>query len=159
MLKALVSGFFVAAAVLVAAPAQAGPTFYTVHSGFNGRCLDFDNANLGNKARVQLRSCNGKPQQLWYWSGTNLVNAYHSKCLDAPREFIWDRGAQLQMYDCLGWENAQWRREGSTLRNGYNGWCMDAALETIWVDGGKVQNWECNGGHNQNWEFRLHSSN
>lgn len=89
--------------------AQPGEIYNACYPSY---CLDAyapGDGQLGD--RVQVYSCNGQPQQLWWnsWSylgSTNpLVNSAHGMCLDADTYNIWTPGDHVQLWACTGQPN------------------------------------------------------
>jgi hypothetical protein len=144
-----------------ATAAQSFGPAVTVHNAY-GRCLDADVSHIGeNGDVVQLWSCSGSPQQIWYGSSDNAIHVgYNGRCLDADVNHIFENGARVQLWDCNGSAQQRWlvsrpfsESTYSTIRTLYNGKCLDADLNTIGRDGTVMQLWDCNFQLQQLWWF------
>jgi Ricin-type beta-trefoil lectin domain len=129
-----------------------GPVTFQVSAG-QYMCLDAAADQMRNGGKVQLWTCNGQPQQIWYVEDLGVMrNGRNSNfCLEAHGEQIRD-GGTVQLWTC---NYASWQRwyEGYSLawQNGKNrSLCLDAKAQEI-RDGGRIQLWTCNGQRQQRW--------
>jgi hypothetical protein len=119
-----------------------------------GKCLDVDAPNMRNDgARVQVWSCNGKPQQQWRLVGRAIVNA-SGKCLDVHAPDMRNPGARVQVWSCNGESQQQWRLEDRRIVNAGGGLCLDVHAPDMHTDGGKVQAWGCTDAPPQHWKLK-----
>ncbi|MET9961790.1 ricin-type beta-trefoil lectin domain protein [Streptomyces sp. NPDC006326] len=120
MIKHLLRGLpALALAVLplltTAPPAHAATTFEIV-TALNAKCL------ASNGDNVEVQTCRGTGNQLWYWDGNKLRNLAELHCLDVRNGEV-DAAAQV-VGDCHGLPNQRWRTEGEWLRTEVNNQCL-----------------------------------
>nr|WSW41759.1 RICIN domain-containing protein [Streptomyces sp. NBC_01001] len=98
-----------------AAGSAARETF-EFHSLLNDKCLATNGDN------VEVQTCHGTGNQLWFWEGKVLRNLAELHCLDV-RSGELDAAAQA-VGDCHGPANQRWTREGQWLRTEVNNQCL-----------------------------------
>ncbi|WP_329092887.1 MULTISPECIES: RICIN domain-containing protein [unclassified Streptosporangium] len=79
-------------------PAQATAAYRHFKSTWANRCLSVQGGSTSNGAFVVEWGCNTTPEQKWYWSGQNIVNAKSGKCLTS------DSLSRAVIWDCHDWE-------------------------------------------------------
>jgi Ricin-type beta-trefoil lectin domain len=156
---------------VAATPASAAFVDYELksHWYWPNKCLDMDINGPGNGSKVQLWTCNGEPQQGWYWGNTyhgfaELRNTRTGRCLDLDLNTI-GNGAYMQVWDCYGADqhNQHWRVEQQSGNpNAFRfinekGYCLDVDWNGPYFDGKRVQAWSCHWYDNQVWEPVAHS--
>ncbi|WP_150493053.1 RICIN domain-containing protein [Streptomyces kanamyceticus] len=95
----------------------AGPRAdFDIRSALHDKCLATNGDN------VEVQTCRGTGNQLWFWEGGKLRNRAELHCLDVRNGEI-DAPAQA-VGDCHGLANQQWKLEGSWLRSGVNRQCL-----------------------------------
>jgi hypothetical protein len=136
-----------------------GPTTaYRATVRHSGKCLDVQNPNASDGARIGQYACNGQPWQAWEFRDAgggyfNLVSRNSARCLDVSGASTAD-GAQLIQWSCHGGANQQWQWSpiGSyfQLRARHSGKCADVAGAST-ADGALVQQRTCGSQTNQQW--------
>lgn len=107
----------------------------------NGQCIDVQNNNLNNGARVQIWQCGGGANQQWRLEGP-LFQTNNNMCLDLPSGHAYN-GAPLQVWQCDGSNaNQHWSVIGSTLQWAGSSFCVD--VTGGWFNNGNLlQLWTC----------------
>jgi hypothetical protein len=145
--------------------------WYAPSATWPGACLDMDIWGPGNGSKVQLWTCNGEPQQRWYWGRqfhgyAELQNTRTGRCLDIRITEL-RNGGYTQVWDCYGenQHNQHWRIEQQPGSNppafmfvNEAGFCLDADWNGRYFDGKVVQAWQCHPPPNDNqyWRPYLH---
>ncbi|MEU5806531.1 ricin-type beta-trefoil lectin domain protein [Streptomyces sp. NPDC047718] len=101
--------------LVTAPPAHAANTFRIV-TALNAKCL------ASNGDNVEVQTCRGTGNQLWYWDAGKLRNLAELHCLDVRNGEV-DAAAQA-VGDCHGLPNQQWRTDGAWLRTQVNNQCL-----------------------------------
>jgi hypothetical protein len=138
-------------AVLPGAERVDGP--YLIVSIWNNKCLDRDNTNPNNGAKVQLWDCNGQPQQHWYFhylNGQNyLIENGLGRVLDAYAPCVGSDGCKVQIWEYVPgnlnqvwwlWSDpfTGWDRYQSAATSNMQ---LDADTNGGGANGNKVQLW------------------
>jgi Ricin-type beta-trefoil lectin domain/Glycosyl hydrolases family 43 len=131
---------------------------YRVTARHSGKCLDVQNPNTSDGARVGQYACSGQPWQSWDFRDAgggflNLVSRHSGKCLDVSGASTAD-GAQIIQWSCNGGTNQQWQwtPTGSyhQLRARHSGKCADVVGASM-ADGALVKQYPCGTQTNQQW--------
>ncbi len=77
----------------------------------NRQCLGTYKLGKHVGDKVDLNSCTGSSNQVWKMQGSELVNSYSGKCLDAPYRV---GGVQLRVSQCSGNKNQEWIKVSNT---------------------------------------------
>ncbi len=134
------------------------PTYYTVTARHSGKCLDVQNPNTSDGAKIGQWTCNGQPWQAWEFRDVgggyyNLISKHSGKCLDVTGASQAD-GAQIIQWACNGGTNQQWQwvAIGSyfQLRARHSGKCADVVSASM-ADGALVKQYTCGSQTNQQW--------
>jgi hypothetical protein len=134
------------------------PPRYRVTARHSGKCLDVQNPNTSDGARIGQFTCNGQAWQTWEFRDAgggfvNLVSQHSGKCLDVTGASTAD-GAQVIQWSCNGGTNQQWQwvTTGSfqQLRARHSGKCADVASAST-ADGALVRQFPCGSQTNQQW--------
>jgi hypothetical protein len=72
-----------------------------------GLCLDIENANRNDGAKLIVWPCSGAPNQRWRARGSNIVSDLNGKCM-----VVWEgreqRGQRVVTWGCNGSPNQRW---------------------------------------------------
>mmetsp|Transcript_36771 Transcript_36771/g.97928 ORF Transcript_36771/g.97928 Transcript_36771/m.97928 type:complete len:170 (-) Transcript_36771:376-885(-) len=115
-------------------------------------CLDLPGGSSDDGVQLWMWSCNGRPNQMWYWADDGTIKGSSGKCLDLPGNN--PEGAPvLWQWDCNGSDQQKWGFGPyplSTVHGGvvfpqYYGWsyCMDLLGGEPAYVGQKVILWPC----------------
>ncbi|MGK5683600.1 family 16 glycoside hydrolase [Actinoplanes sp. URMC 104] len=108
-------------------------------TGIGGKCLDVENANAADRAKVQLHTCNNSSAQSWTREGDTLRAL--GKCLDVDNAGT-ANGTRVQLYTCNNSAAQVWQAQANgSLLNPASGKVLDAAGGAS-ADGTAVQIWE-----------------
>lgn len=117
--------------------------------GLAGKCLDVDQNQARDGAKVQIWECNGTPAQQWLFNPkSGEIRGPGGKCLDVDNAGTAD-GTRVQLFQCNGTNAQRWRYVKGELR-GIASKCLDVDGANT-EDGTPVQLWECNGTNAQSW--------
>ncbi|MFJ2768798.1 RICIN domain-containing protein [Streptomyces sp. NPDC087300] len=98
------------------APALSARDTFDIRSGLHDKCLATNGDN------VEVQTCRGTGNQLWFWEDGKLRNLAELHCLDVRNGEI-DAAVQA-VGDCHGLPNQQWKQDGSWLRTDVNRQCL-----------------------------------
>ncbi|AGZ41278.1 family 16 glycoside hydrolase [Actinoplanes friuliensis] len=108
-------------------------------TGIGGKCLDIDQANAANYAKVQLYTCNSSSAQSWTRDGDTLRAL--GKCLDIDNGGT-ANGTKVQLYTCNSGAAQVWQAQSNgSLLNPQSGKVLDVAGGAT-ADGTQVQIYE-----------------
>lgn len=104
------------APLVPSAPVAKAAEFFQISTALNAKCL------ASNGDNVEVQTCRGTGNQLWYWEGGKLRNVAELHCLDVRNGEL---NAAVQVVgDCHGLANQRWRKEGDWLRTEVNNQCL-----------------------------------
>ncbi|MEV0320943.1 RICIN domain-containing protein [Streptomyces sp. NPDC050658] len=89
---------------------------FEIHSGLHGKCL------ASNGDNVEMQTCRGTGNQLWFWQGNTLRNRAELHCLDVRNGEV-DAAVQV-VGDCHGQANQRWDVANSRLVTQVNNQCL-----------------------------------
>lgn len=121
-----------------------------------GRCWDVSGGNTANGTKIRMQSCNGSPQQQWYFDpvkGSFRSQLAGNKCIDIPAGDT-SNGAELQIWDCDEHNpNQQFNKQGNRISARLNSaQVFDASGTDL---GDPLILWRHHGRDNQQWRASL----
>ncbi|MEU1016109.1 non-reducing end alpha-L-arabinofuranosidase family hydrolase [Streptomyces sp. NPDC005898] len=131
-------------------PAGAGDGTGAIKGLPSGRCIDVPASSTANGTQVQLRDCDGQPNQTWTYGAAKQLKVLGDKCLDAKAKGT-ANGTEVVIWDCNGGTNQQWNINANGSISGVqSGKCVDAVGAGT-SNGTKIQLYTCADVANQKW--------
>ncbi|NJL27559.1 MAG: hypothetical protein HC897_06500 [Thermoanaerobaculia bacterium] len=99
--------------------------------GVGGQCLDI-RGTVRDRARVEMRSCDGGPTQQWRFGQDGRIVGAEGLCLDVLENNSND-GARIVVFECHGTANQRWRPR---LENRFTWTDLEggAGVLRVWAD-------------------------
>jgi hypothetical protein len=124
-----------------------------LHAVGAGKCLDVPNSSTTPGVQLQIRGCDGQPNQTWTHTASNQLTVAlggATLCLDAYGNQT-SPGTKVETWSCNGQTNQQWNLNADgTITGVQSGLCLDVTGAST-ADGAPAELWTCNGGSNQQW--------
>ncbi|MBC7530057.1 MAG: PQQ-dependent sugar dehydrogenase [Oligoflexus sp.] len=128
----------------------------------SNKCMDLDNGNGADGARIHQWTCNGSQNQKFRVeaglnAGLSLVNVKTNKCVDVSK-ISGDNGALVQQWSCANAANQTVAISPSvngsvTLKFQHSGKCLEVAGNNMELNA-NIQQRDCDQGANQDWFIR-----
>jgi molecular chaperone DnaK len=114
------------------------------------KCMDVQNAQPSEGARIQLFACNQSVAQVWNGGSNSSIRAF-GKCLTAAGPNAADANLAL-LRSCDGSAAQKWTMKSGSLHNRGSKLCLDT-LESKAADYTPLVTTSCDGGASQHWKL------